>query len=51
MAENAVLLVSGIIDLRAEDVLNAAEKHGFAVDSERTRENWYAFLLKNSEEK
>lgn len=51
MAENAVLLVSGIIDLRAEDVLNAAEKHGFAVVSERTRENWYAFLLKNSEEK
>lgn len=51
MAENAVLLVSGIIDLRAGDVLAAAEKYGFKVVSERTRENWYAFLLTNSEEK
>ena len=31
MEENAVLLVSGIIDTRENDVLAAAEKHGFKV--------------------
>mgnify|MGYP000886702858 FL=1 len=31
MEENAVLLVSGIIDARENDVLAAAEKHGFKV--------------------
>lgn len=52
MNESGVLLVSGIIDIRAEDVLRAAAKRGFAVVEKRSRENWFAFLLKrNSEEK
>lgn len=47
MAEGAVLIVSGIIDLRRGDVLAAAEKYGFTVAEERSKENWCAFALKS----
>ena len=46
MKEDAVLIVSGIIDLREKDVLNAAEKHGFTVTEKRYKDNWCAFALK-----
>ena len=46
MEENAVLIVSGIIDLRENDVLAAAEKHGFTVTEKRYKDNWCAFALK-----
>lgn len=46
MAEDAVLIVSGIIDLRKDDVLAAAEKYGFTVAEEHYKENWCAFALK-----
>lgn len=46
MAEDGVLIVSGIIDLREKDVLAAAEKYGFTVFEGRERENWRAFVLK-----
>ncbi len=46
MEENAVLIVSGIIDVREKDVLNAAEKHGFTVTEKRYKDNWCAFALK-----
>lgn len=46
MEENAVLIVSGIIDVREKDVLNAAEKHGFTVIEKRYKDNWCAFALK-----
>ena len=45
IAENAVLLVSGIIDARKQDVLLAAEKHGFAVKEKQYKDNWCAFAL------
>ena len=45
MAENAVLLVSGIIDAREQDVLLAAEKHGFTVKEKQYKDNWCAFAL------
>lgn len=46
MTESGVLLVSGIIDLRAEDIRRSAAEHNFNIVAEKTRENWYAFLLK-----
>ena len=45
MEENAVLLVSGIIDARENDVLAAAEKHGFKVKEKQYKDNWCAFTL------
>jgi len=45
MEENAVLLVSGIIDARENDVLAAAEKHGFKVKEKQYKDNWCAFVL------
>ena len=45
MEENAVLLVSGIIDTRENDVLAAAEKHGFTVKEKQYKDNWCAFAL------
>lgn len=46
MADGGVLIASGIIDIRADEVRAAALRHGFTVAAERTRENWYAFLIK-----
>lgn len=45
MEENAVLLVSGIIDARENDVLAAAEKHGFKVKEKQYKDSWCAFVL------
>lgn len=45
MEENAVLLVSGIIDARENDVLADAEKHGFKVKEKQYKDNWCAFVL------
>ncbi len=41
------LIVSGIIDLRAEEIEAAAEHFGFTVIEKRTRENWCAYRLKS----
>ena len=46
MEEDAVLIVSGIIDIRKDDVLKAVESNGFKVAKERYRDNWCAFVLK-----
>ena len=45
MEVNAVLLISGIIDARENDVLAAAEKHGFKVKEKQYKDNWCAFVL------
>lgn len=45
MAEGAVLLVSGIIDSREDDVLAAAQKYGFKVTEKYYKDNWCAFAL------
>lgn len=44
--DDAVLIISGIIDIRKDDVLSAVEKNGFKVVEERYRDNWCAFVLK-----
>lgn len=46
MTENGVLLVSGIIDVRENDVLSAAEKYGFSVTEKVYKDNWCAFALR-----
>ncbi len=45
MKEDAVLMISGIIDSREEEVLEAARAHGFSVRESRKRDNWCAFCL------
>ena len=46
MEDDGILIVSGIIDIRKEDVLNAIEQNGFKITEEAYRENWCAFVLK-----
>lgn len=49
MEADAVLIVSGIIDLRENDVLAATEKQGFTVAEKRYKDNWCAFALKQED--
>ena len=46
MTDGGVLIVSGIIDIRENDVLEAAEKHGYEISQKRYRDNWCAFALR-----
>ena len=46
MEEDAVLIVSGIIDIRKEDVLKSVIENGFKVEAEAYKDNWCAFVLK-----
>ena len=45
MEDDAVLIISGIIDLRKDDVLNSAAAHGFKIVEEKYKDNWCAFTL------
>lgn len=45
MTDDGVLIISGIIDLRKDDVLNSAAAHGFEIIKENYKENWCAFTL------
>ena len=49
MNEGALLIISGIIDIRYEEVLNEAKKHGFKVVDSRVKDNWHAYVLKAEE--
>jgi ribosomal protein L11 methylase PrmA len=49
MADNGVLIISGIIDIRKEDVLSAVKEYGFIVTEERYKDNWCAFALVKGE--
>lgn len=46
MTDDGILIISGIIDIRKEDVLSAVAENGFKIESEAYRENWCAFVLK-----
>lgn len=46
MNDGSYIIVSGIIDMRKQEVLKAAEENGFIVCEEKYRENWCAFVLK-----
>lgn len=45
MNDNGVLIISGIIDLRKDDVLKAVSENGFTVTNEKYKDNWCAFVL------
>ena len=46
MAENGVLIVSGIIEERAEEVVSVLHANGFAVEDFRRENGWYAGVVK-----
>ena len=46
MKDDGILIVSGIIDMRAAEVEAAAVKHGFTITESLTREEWHAYVLK-----
>lgn len=46
MKDDGYLIVSGIIDIRADDVKTAIDSHGFKTVKAVTKEEWYAFVLK-----
>ena len=50
LAEDGVLLTSGIIEDRAEDVRQAAEAHGFKVIKQRETKEWVCMLIKRESE-
>ncbi len=43
---DAVYIVSGIIDIRADEVKNALSGYGLKIIEERKKDNWYALVLK-----
>ena len=45
MTEDGVFIVSGIIDLRADEVEKSAKEHGFKIVKNLVREEWHAYLL------
>ena len=45
MNDDGILIVSGIIDMRAGDVESAATQHGFNIKEKLMREEWCAYIL------
>lgn len=45
MAEGAKLIISGIIDIRADEVEAAAGENGFKIEKMLDRDNWRAYIL------
>jgi ribosomal protein L11 methyltransferase len=45
MNEDALLIASGIIESRAEEVKSVIISKGFKIEEELTKENWYAFAI------
>ena len=45
MTDDGILIVTGIIDLRADEVKRSATEHGFTIAEELVRDNWCAFVL------
>ena len=46
MTDGGVLIVSGIIDIRKDDVLKAVNDNGFKIADQKYKDNWCAFVLK-----
>ena len=46
LEENGVFIISGIIDIRKDDVLAAAKEKNFMILEEKYKDNWCAFVLK-----
>ncbi len=48
LSDNGVFIISGIIDIRKDDVLAAAKDKGFTVLKECYKDNWCAFVLEKN---
>ena len=48
MHENTVLLVSGIIEERSQDVVDALNEHGFCVIERALDNGWCAMAVKKA---
>lgn len=48
LERDGVFIISGIIDLRKDDVLKKASEMGFGVAEECYKDNWCAFVLKHN---
>ncbi len=46
MKDDAVLIASGIIDSRADEVKQSIIDNGFIIEQELTRDNWFAFSIR-----
>ena len=49
MEDDAILITSGIIDIRKDDVIDGFMKFGFKIIEEHNKDNWYAFVCKKGE--
>ncbi len=45
MKENSILIVSGIIDIRADEVEKSALEHGFNIEESLVLDEWHAYVL------
>ena len=45
MKDDGILIVSGIIDMRAAEVEQSAAEHGFKIAESLMREEWHAYVL------
>lgn len=48
LEKNAIYIVSGIIDIRAQEVKDCLLRLGFKIIEEHIKDNWYAFVLKEN---
>ncbi|MBR0466623.1 MAG: 50S ribosomal protein L11 methyltransferase [Clostridia bacterium] len=47
MEKDGILIVSGIIDVRKDDLLAAIPKYGFRIEEHLVREEWHAYVLRS----
>lgn len=45
MKDDGILIVSGIIDIRADEVEKSATEHGFKIEKSLIREEWHCYVL------
>ena len=46
MTEDGILITSGIINIRKDDIINGFKKFGFEILEEHNKDNWYAFVCR-----
>ena len=49
MDDDSILITSGIIDMRKQDVVDGFARFGFKIIEEHTKDNWYAFVCGKGE--
>ncbi len=46
MTEDGILITSGIINIRKDDIIDGFKKFGFEILEEHNKDNWYAFVCR-----